>query len=236
MSNLLKISFLMLFVLVGQSIYAQQAEYGLAMRYSDKLQGTKTSSGELYDANKLTAAHKTLPFGTKVKVTNMDTNKSIVVRINDRGPFVKGRVIDLSGEAAASLGIAQGKEAKVKVAVTNAKVSSAVITKAKPAPKTQPPAKKITPAKTETKTATRSLAVSSAKGYGVQVGSYSSEANARKRVEDLKKQWFKEVHVKKDKTLYKVVLGNFANKEQAETYLANLAKKNIDGFIINMKK
>ncbi len=235
MNTLLKISFLILFGILTQTAFAQQAEYGLAMRYSDKLQDTKTSSGEPYDAAELTAAHKTLPFDTKVIVTNLNNNKSVTVRINDRGPFVKGRVIDLSGKAAARIGIAEGKEAKVKVAVVG-KSQPAVTTTTKPAKKaTPPPTKKTTPAKVETKTATRSLGVSSAKGYGIQVGAYKSEANARKRVKALEAEWYSDIHIKKSKTAYKVILKNYPTKEQAESYLISLKKKGIDGFVVSMK-
>jgi rare lipoprotein A len=72
---------------------------GKASYYSMKFQSKKTASGELYDNTKKTAAHKKLPFGTKVKVTNIKNRKSIIVKINDRGPFVEGRIIDLSGSA-----------------------------------------------------------------------------------------------------------------------------------------
>lgn len=236
MSTLLKISFFMLFGILTQTVFAQQAEYGLAMRYSDKLQETRTSSGELYDAAELTAAHKTLPFDTKVKVTNLNNNKSVTVRINDRGPFVKGRVIDLSGKAATRIGIEEGKEAKVKVAVVGRSKAPAVTTKTKPAKKsTAPPAKKATPAK-KTKTVTRSLGVSSATGYGIQVGAYKSEANARKRVKALEAEWYSDIHIKKSKTGYKVILKNYSTKEQAEAYLVNLKKKGVDGFVVSMKK
>jgi len=228
MSTLLKISFLMLFGILTQSVFAQQAEYGLAMRYSDKLQDTKTSSGELYDAAELTAAHKTLPFDTKVKVTNLNNNKSVTVRINDRGPFMKGRVVDLSGKAAARIGIEEGKEAKVKVSVAGRSQAPAVTSTSKPA-------KKTTPAKVETKTATRSLGVSSASGYGIQVGAYKSEANARNRMKELEAEWYSDIHIKKSKTAYKVILKNYSTKEQAEAYLENLKKKGIDGFVVNMK-
>jgi len=74
-------------------------EYGSASYYADKFQGKPTASGELYDRNKLTAAHRTLPFGTLCRVTNTTNKKSVTVRINDRGPHVKGRIIDLSYEA-----------------------------------------------------------------------------------------------------------------------------------------
>ena len=75
-------------------------EEGLASWYGGKFQGRLTSSGEVFDTNLLTAAHKTLPFGTLVKVTNLANGRSAVVKINDRGPFVEGRIIDLSRAAA----------------------------------------------------------------------------------------------------------------------------------------
>ncbi|MFD1383384.1 septal ring lytic transglycosylase RlpA family protein [Rhodanobacter aciditrophus] len=75
------------------------SEEGGASYYADKYHGRTTASGERFNQNAMTAAHKRLPFGTRVKVTNLDNGKSIVVRINDRGPFVRGRVIDLSKAA-----------------------------------------------------------------------------------------------------------------------------------------
>lgn len=78
-------------------------EKGKASYYSRKLQGRKMANGQPYRRGKLTAAHRTLPLGTKVKVTNVQTNKSVKVTITDRGPFVKGRVVDLSEKAAKRL-------------------------------------------------------------------------------------------------------------------------------------
>lgn len=76
------------------------SQTGKASYYADKFNGRKTASGEKFGNSKLTAAHKTLPFGTKVKVTNLKNGKTVKVRINDRGPFVAGRIIDLSKKAA----------------------------------------------------------------------------------------------------------------------------------------
>ncbi len=90
-------------------------ETGIASYYGGKFIGKPTASGEIYDATKLTAAHKKLPFGTKVKVTNLNNNKSVVVRINDRGPFVAGRMIDLSEAAAQKINMI--KEGVVKVTI-----------------------------------------------------------------------------------------------------------------------
>src|SRR5690554_5765255 len=76
---------------------------GRASWYGERFHGRKTASGETYDMHALTAAHKTLPFGTMVRVTDIESRKSVVVRITDRGPFAKGRVIDLSFAAAGEL-------------------------------------------------------------------------------------------------------------------------------------
>src|SRR4051812_17351296 len=79
---------------------------GAASWYGPGFHGKRTATGERFNTNDLTAAHKTLPFGTKVRVTNERTGRSVVVRINDRGPYAHGRVIDLSKAAAAAVGIA----------------------------------------------------------------------------------------------------------------------------------
>ncbi|AZG71547.1 septal ring lytic transglycosylase RlpA family protein [Shewanella livingstonensis] len=79
-------------------------ESGQASYYSDIHQNKKTASGDLYQHNQKTAAHKKLPFGSNVKVTNTNNGKSVIVKINDRGPFVKGRIIDLSKSAFSSIG------------------------------------------------------------------------------------------------------------------------------------
>lgn len=78
-------------------------EAGIASFYHDRFHGRTTASGERFDQNALTAAHRTLPFGTTVRVTRTDTGKSVEVRINDRGPFRAGRIIDLSRTAARRL-------------------------------------------------------------------------------------------------------------------------------------
>lgn len=77
---------------------------GKASFYGDKFHGKKTASGETYDMHDMTAAHKTLPFGTKVKITNANNGKSVVVEVNDRGPFVKSRQFDLSKAAFSEIG------------------------------------------------------------------------------------------------------------------------------------
>ena len=81
---------------------------GIASVYGDRLQGRATASGEPYDRDALTAAHRTLPLGSRARVTNLENNKSVVVRINDRGPQTAGRILDLSRSAAERLGVRTG--------------------------------------------------------------------------------------------------------------------------------
>ena len=90
------------------------ASHGVASFYTE---GTQTASGEKFDTHELTAAHRTLPFGTRLRVTNVATGRSVTVRVNDRGPFVPGRVVDVSYSAAETLGMVGGGIAKVKLDV-----------------------------------------------------------------------------------------------------------------------
>ncbi|NVK29703.1 MAG: septal ring lytic transglycosylase RlpA family protein [Gammaproteobacteria bacterium] len=90
---------------------------GGASYYAEYFHGRLTANGERFDMNAMTAAHKTLPFGTWVRVRRTDTGKSVIVRINDRGPFIKGRIIDLSKEAGRRLGLMKIGVAKVEVDV-----------------------------------------------------------------------------------------------------------------------
>ena len=90
---------------------------GSASYYAAKFQGRRTASGEAFDNSALTAAHRTLPFGSKVRVTNPATGNSVVVRINDRGPFHKSRLIDVSRAAAQRLGLIANGHGKVELAL-----------------------------------------------------------------------------------------------------------------------
>lgn len=95
-------SSILIIILLG-SCSRKVTQTGKASYYADMFKGRKTASGDTFRQNKLTAAHKTLPFGTKVKVKNISNGKKVKVRINDRGPFVPGRIIDLSKKAARKL-------------------------------------------------------------------------------------------------------------------------------------
>src|SRR5438552_260909 len=102
------------------SLSFAQVQTGKASFYADKFEGSATASGEKYRHHKLTAAHKSLPFGTKVRVTNITNDQSVEVIINDRGPYVDTRIIDLSKSAAEKLGFINQGLAEVKIEVIDA--------------------------------------------------------------------------------------------------------------------
>ena len=94
---------------------ASGTETGMASYYSETYNGKKTANGEIYNSSDYTAAHKTLPFGTKVKVTNLSNGKTVKVRVNDRGPYVSGRIIDLTRTAARKIEMVNTGVVKVKI-------------------------------------------------------------------------------------------------------------------------
>lgn len=96
---------------------SRKVEFGWASWYGGKFHGRRTSSGEVYNMYQLTAAHRTLPMGTRVMVTHLKNRRSVMVTINDRGPFVKGRIIDLSYAAARGLEMAEEGVARVRVEI-----------------------------------------------------------------------------------------------------------------------
>jgi rare lipoprotein A len=110
-----------LLLLVGVDAQARvspgHTQDGVASYYHDRFHGRKTASGAAYNKNALSAAHKSLPLGTEVRVTDARSGKSVIVKINDRGPYAKGRVIDLSRAAAREIGLTKKGLAKVKVEV-----------------------------------------------------------------------------------------------------------------------
>lgn len=100
---------------ISSSFFAE--EFGQVGYYADSLHGRKTASGEKYDKNLLTCAHKSLPFGTKIRVTRLDNKHSVIVKVNDRGPFSEGYVVDVSRKAAEELDLIKAGHARVKIEV-----------------------------------------------------------------------------------------------------------------------
>lgn len=122
MKNFMRFLTIPVLFLMAFTLHAQ--EFGLASYYDDAFQGRKTAYGETYDKNKYTAAHKKHPKGTQLRVTRLDSKQTVVVTVNDKGPYIKGRVVDLSRVAAEKLGLIQDGIAEVKVEVVGESASS----------------------------------------------------------------------------------------------------------------
>lgn len=112
-----KINILLLLALTGMlsSCAKVVIQQGNASYYANKFVGRRTASGQIFRQHRRTAASKTIPFGTKVKVTNLENGRSVKVRINDRGPYVQGRIIDLTRKAARKIGLLQQGVAPVRL-------------------------------------------------------------------------------------------------------------------------
>lgn len=199
-----------------------QVEEGTASYYNDNFHGKATASGEKYDKNALTGAHKHLPFGTRVKVTRLDNNRSVIVKINDRGAFTKGMVIDLSRKAAEQIDLTTAGRAMVKLEVIND--DAPVVAASAEAPKVE--VIKVEPKKDDPKAVaekgkgkdkkgkdknapvTREVANMETaglykiqvlkldnEGFGVQVATYTSYDGVLKQVAVMQDKWFKNVMV-----------------------------------------
>jgi rare lipoprotein A len=207
-----------------------QIQTGKASFYADKFEGTPTASGEKYRHNKLTAAHKTLPFGTRVRVTNLTNNESVEVVINDRGPYVENRIIDLSKSAAEQLGFVNQGLADVKLEVVDAGDG-----------KTSDPIKTIHRVPVEEKEFYDfEISRLNPRGYGVQIGTYQELVNLMRLSDNLKNSYKKQVTVQvkiiKGVKYYGLILGQFPTRPRAEQFKAELQKKFPDAFIIEYNR
>jgi rare lipoprotein A len=207
-----------------------QVQTGKASYYADRFEGQPTASGEKYRASKLTAAHRTLPFGTKVKVTNLTNNESVVVTINDRGPFVEGRVIDVSKEAAQRISFFNQGTAEVRLEIVDPTDGKS---------ETQPVA--VDHVVVEDKeTYDFNIARIEPTGFGLQLGTYQELVNVLKIVDNLRKTHQKKVAVQvkivNGVKYYSVLLIGFGKHEKAEGLMTELKKKFPDTFIVDFSK
>jgi rare lipoprotein A len=209
-----------------------QTQTGKASFYADKFEGRPTASGEKYRHNKLTAAHKSLPFGTKVKVTNLANNQTVEVVINDRGPYVEGRVIDLSKSAAETLGFVNMGLADVKVEVLDAGTGKT----------SDPDPVKVISQVTVEEDEFYDFNIERLKptGFGVQIGTYQELVNLMRFSENLKTSYQKKVTVQvkvvNGVKYYGIILGQFVTRAKAETFREDLRKKFPDAFIVEYSK
>ena len=211
------------FFFFGVSAQTSFKQVGNASYYADKFQGRPTASGERYDKDKFTAAHLTLPFGTVLRVTNPDNNKSVIVRVNDRGPFVNDRIIDLSLAAARELDILTSGITRVIIE----KVDEDKMTETSAAEIKEPETpSKSKPAKSEKEIDGEFYRLSAKRiqpsGFGVQVGSYAELANLLRISDKLESKYRQEITIQvtslNESKMYRLILGSFNDRQAAESF------------------
>ncbi|MEQ1585195.1 MAG: septal ring lytic transglycosylase RlpA family protein [Cyclobacteriaceae bacterium] len=221
---------LLIFMVCLYGLAIAQTQTGKASFYADKFEGLPTASGEKYKHSKLTAAHKSLPFGTKVRVTNLANNESVEVVINDRGPYVDGRIIDLSRSAAEKLGFINLGIADVKLDVVDAGDGKS---------KSQPVAIDNV-AVDENEYYDFEISSFKPKGFGVQIGTYQELVNLLRLTENLKGSYKKKVTVQvkilNGVKFYSLIIGPFPNREKAENFHNEVKKKYSGSFIVDFGK
>ncbi len=215
-----------LFFLLSVSLSFAQVQTGKASFYADKFEGVPTASGEKYKHSKLTAAHKTLPFGTKIRVTNVANSESVEVIVNDRGPYVEGRILDLSKSAAEKLGFVNQGLAEVKIEVLDAGDG-----------KTSDPGRTIDHVTVEeNEFYDFEIERLKPRGFGIQIGTYQELVNLMRLADNLKNSYQKQVTVQvkilNGVKYYGLILGQFPSRQKAEQFRDELIKKFPDAFIV----
>ena len=176
---------------------------GIASWYGPKFNGKYTANGERYNQYAMTAAHKTLPFDTYVRVVDVDNGRSCIVRINDRGPYAKGRIIDLSKRAAQKLGMIGPGTAHVLLYLVRGNPQDVYASQ---------------------------QANSGSELYTVQIASFQSKADAEEKASHFRASWIDEATVN-GKKVYRVYLDHFKSKAEAERALQEMETENINGFV-----
>ncbi|MGM0587672.1 MAG: septal ring lytic transglycosylase RlpA family protein [Bacteroidota bacterium] len=176
---------------------------GQASWYGPNFHGKKTASGERFNMYRYTAAHRTLPLGTKIRVVNVDNGKSVVVRINDRGPYAKGRILDLSKRAARKLDMLDTGTAHVQLYLIKGDV---------------------------TRQQQRAAQSHQAERFTIQLASYQNRANAKQKASAIRGARVETVNVGRKK-VYRVYFGTYKSKQAAQKKLSQLKRRGLDGFI-----
>jgi rare lipoprotein A len=223
----MKITGLLLVLICFCGWAGAQTQTGKASFYADKFEGLPTANGEKYRHNKLTAAHKTLPFGTRVKVTNLSNNQSVEVVINDRGPYSEGRIIDLSKSAAEQLGFINLGIADVKLEVVDAGDGKS---------KSQPVAIDNVSVD-ENEYYDFEITSIKPKGFGVQIGTYQELVNLMRLAQILKGSYKKKIIVQvkilNGVKFYSLIIGPFSTRAKAENFHNEVKAKYSGSFIVD---
>ena len=192
-----------------------QTQEGLASVRHLSHEGQMTKSGERFSHDSLVASHRSIPFGSKVKITNLKTRESVEVKINDRGPFIKGRIIDLSEVAAERINLSHGQVTKVRLEIMTIENN-------------------FRPQNSKTQNITGDI-------FGIQIASYSEMENAINYKTQILKKHDLSVKVKvkpeniNGKILYKVYIGNFKTRDEGENYKSQLPQDLKKGYVTTMK-
>jgi len=244
-----KIIFVCIFLLLSTFSFAQ-VQTGKASFYADKFEGRRTASGVKYYHNKPTAAHRHLPFGTKVRVTNLANNKTTVVEINDRGPFVSGRIIDLSKSSAQKLEYIGMGVTDVAIEVIG-NDNDAIADVSTPANNGQDSPSTSTPNNTTNPDAPIAhveplefyeLNINKVEPdwFGVQIGSFQELANLIRLADNLKASYQKDIIVQvkviQDIKVYTLVVGKFKARDKAERFRDKVSKRYPGSFIVDFSK
>lgn len=207
----------------SQETYTQE---GTASYYGRELHGRRTSSGERFSKHKLTAAHPTLAFGTMVKVTNLDNGKSVTVRINDRGPSTKKRIIDVSYAAAKKLGMVAAGTAQVRIEALKEEVDPAV-------PVSEPESED-----TPRELYQLDVKLAETKGWAVQLGSFGEAGNLMQMANIIRQTYNKpilvDVATNSEKKVYRLLVGPEKSEESATALLMLVNKDYPDAFVTKL--
>ncbi|WP_022670667.1 septal ring lytic transglycosylase RlpA family protein [Hippea alviniae] len=215
---------------VLKSVPKGYTQIGIASWYGPKFQGRRTANGEIYNMYAHTAASKTLPFNTIVKVINLNNGRSTIVRINDRGPFVKNRIIDLSYAAAKDIGMIGTGTAPVKVIVLGSAPSVTMF-------KNSATIKRPKVEQLDKITIDTNIDVNIG-DFAVQVGSFRSLLNAL-RLKDRLSKSLSDVYIQRKIVngivFYRVLVGDFDTKEEAERFALNAVASIVGSYCIVKK-
>jgi len=212
------------FASAALSVYKSSA---VASYYADKYHGRKTSNGEVFNMYDLTAAHKTLPFNTKVKVTNLSNGKSVVVRINDRGPFVKGREIDLSKAAAVKIGMIKSGTAKVSLEIVGGSDGAAGASQVQNAGASEIPS---------ASDFAKNADVANYDRWNIQLGAFSSRRNASLFAADAQAAGIKHLAYQTTKSGIVRVIVKDLPTEKVQSVLDALERKGFKDYLVRARK
>lgn len=235
----LKIGFmLMAHILSAQTSLKTPKQEGKASYYADKFHGKLTASGERFNMHDYTAAHRHYPFNTLLRITNLSNNKTVYVRINDRGPYIPGRVLDISKAAAEELDMIQSGTAMVKfepVGLDFYKMPDApMLTLIKGPAKVAPPLPKSSQLVTGN-TYSLSGTIKYPEGFGLQISAYNDIDNAKADCKALINKGINEVFIQvgwaNGFKIFRVLVGDFKKKELAMENLVMVRQLGYDAFV-----